>query len=161
MPQSLIQLPKEAEFKIAGQIITISNRMVVTRMGLFDKILDIVNYPYSDIKTLMDFEGHGVSFEAAIECCANELEWNMDVITDLIYHNYYTKRVYKNGMDCNWDKIRAFSTGEAGRIIADQFIEKIRDCDNWEELYNEMLYTSKFTKDMKKKIMKEIENKTE
>ena len=156
MPQSLTRLPKTADFKIGGIFITIKNHKVTNDLDLLSKIMHIIWQSDSDRETLYQFENNGISYEAAIECCVLNLEKDARVLGDLIYHDYYTKRVYKNGTDSNWNDILKFSESAAGRIIADQLVEKIKSCDDWGELYDEMLYTSKFTKDITNRIRVEV-----
>ena len=157
MPQDLTQLPKTADVDIAGCDIHIHNHKVVTADGLFGPIMYIVTWSDLPKNELVKFEKHGISYEAAIECCVLNLEKDAEVLTDLIYHDYDMKRVSKNGTDSNWNDLHIFSKSVAGRIIAGQFVEKIRSCDNWEELYNELHLTSKFSTDMKNKIKREME----
>ena len=156
MPQNTIQLPKNAEFEIDGYGVTIQNHMVTNYGGLFGPIMYIVTCLDLPKNELVKFEKHGISYEAAIECCVLNLEKDAEVLTDLIYHDYDMKRVSKNGTDSNWKDLHIFSKSVAGRKIAGQFTEKIRSCDDWGQLYEEMHHTSKFYKDMKNKIKEEM-----
>ena len=68
--QSLIQLPKTADIIIGMCHITIRNHKVTGDFGLFSDIMNIIVDPDSREYILVEFEKHGISFEAAIECCA-------------------------------------------------------------------------------------------
>ena len=156
MTQNLIQLPKEALFEVGKRLITIMDHKVMNRWGLLDTILLIVRSFDSDRQTLYQFEEHKVSFEAAIEYCAAELEHDTDALFCVVYGKYAIQNIRGLGIDKTYYLIEDFSKSVAGRKIAEQLIEKIRSCDNWGELYDEMLYTSKFTKDMRKRMIKEL-----
>ena len=158
MGQSLIQMPKTADIIIAGSLITIEDHKVKYNHSLLSKIRQIVSASFSNRNTLYQFEKHGVSFEAAIEYCVREIEHDTKVFADFIYWEYYhfdvsDKKVVILGLE----SIRVFTESEAGRIIAGQFVEKIRICNNWEELYDEFHYTSRFQQDIKSRICKELE----
>ena len=149
MTQSLTQLPKDATFRIAGWTIIIRNHEVMYIHGLIGEMMNIIHVGESDRDTLYQFEKHGISFEMAIEYCAKELEENSDVL------KLFISRYYDMCDSISLDV--GFSKSDAGRIIAGQFVEKIRSCDNWEELYNELHLTSMFQKEMKNKIKREME----
>ena len=149
MPQNLIQMPKDAEFEICGWLIEIRNHAVMLMDGLFGMMMHIIKDEGSDKQTLYQFEKYGVSFEAAIECCAWELENGVDVLARAISDKYRLWRALpKNIGHSEHD----FSESAAGRAVADQYIEKIRSCDNWGDLYAELHPTSKFSMDINTKI---------
>ena len=156
MPQSMTQLPKEADFNIDGWWVTINNHQISKYVSLWLKIINISQSPRSDKNTLYQFEKHGVSFEAAIEWCATEFEENADVLADVIYWHYGIQKVRENTVGSQFNLFSAFSESKAGRKIAVQYIEKIRCCNNWEELYEEMQMTSRFHEDMKSRIKVEV-----
>ena len=155
MPQSLIQLPKEAEFEIDGWPIHIQNHRV-TGNGLFSQILMIVSSLNSDANTLRLFEEHGISCEMIIEECAKELENDSEVLAHVIRWHCGNLKIKSVLAIDTTDAIFLFSKSVPGRKIAEQFIEKIRSCDNWEELYDEMLLYSRFRMDVKRRIVKGI-----
>ena len=146
MPQSLIQLPKEAGFYIVGWDMRIRNHKVTGTYGLFEKIVTIVYDSESNRESLEEFEKHKVSYEAVIEQCAAEIENDPTVLESAFFHN-------ENNDD--WDDIFNFLKSLRGRKIAAQYIERIRQCGGWGELYEELHPTSKFRNDMKNRIQKE------
>ena len=156
MPQNLIQLPKEADFLICGWNIIIQNHMVAEYTPLLGCIMNIVNDSTSQKDILCQFEKHGISFEAAIECCCGELEENdIKVFAKVIRDNVIYAWMMPN-YRVDWNSRMDFAKSLEGRKIASQFIEKIRSCGNWGELYAELQYTSKFSKDMKNRIKEEM-----
>ena len=155
MPQNLIQLPKEAYFPVSITTITIQDHKVVNRYGLFGKIGSITRRSNSDMQSLYQFEKHGVSFEAAIEECARELEHDIHILANAISDHY---EIWEKDDGCNrWNNLCDFAASETGRVMASQFIEMIRSCDNWEQLYDHMQLNSKFQKEMKGKINRWME----
>ena len=154
MPQSLIRMPKTADMEIAGWSIHIDDHEVVGVDGLFGNIMYIIIHKYSSWKTMADFENHGISFEAAVEECVRELENKADILKQIIFWFYKVHQI--TGIYVETIDLLRFSESVAGRKIAEQFIEKIRSCENWQELYDEMHLTSKFQKEMKNRIKKEM-----
>ena len=155
MPQSLIQLPKDAEFEIEEWCIKIEDHQMMYGAGLFTVMMDIVKGGYSHRNTLYQFEKHGISFEAAIECCVRELEYDTDAFIDFI-RQYCDGMKYMGSVADSLRGCGAFSESEIGRKIATQFVEKIRSCDDWDEFCTEMSQKSKFITYIKKKIKEEM-----
>ena len=156
MPQSLTRLPKEAEIGIGNWSVTIQDHKVVGDDGLTLKMIWIVNSPFAYRKTLSEFENWGVSFEAAVEWCAHELENNVKLVLNIIRRMMFLEA--KTNLDkCNVDDvILEFSkSGITGRI-ATLYVDKIRSCENWEELYDTLQQSSKFTKEMNDRIKEEV-----
>ena len=102
--QSLTQLPKTTKFEICGVPIEIQDHKLVFGGSLFDRIISITDDPDSNRDTLVKFEEYGVTFEAAIECCARDLEektcslrhhisWHYDVVKN--------RKIYTNE---NWNR---------------------------------------------------------
>ena len=163
MPQSLIQIPESAEFDIEGYTITIRDHKVVYVGGLHGEILYLIRSKTSYRDMLYQLEKHGISFEAAIECCSQELVEREHVLANTIYWLYDTVgKIKMTGKKNTQEVIIDFSKSAAGRKIAEQFVEKIRSCGNWGELYDELQLTTKFNRDMEERIIKEIkeQNKT-
>ena len=159
MPQSLTRLPQTADFKMERYPIRIRDHEVENWgvRGLLGKIMRVISHSDSNKETLCQFEKHGISFEMVIEYCACELEYNTDILADIMYGHYYDDDVLnEKGVILDLESIHIFSKSEAGRIIAGQFVEKIRNCGDWEELYDEMQMTGKFRKDMKRRIKREL-----
>ena len=148
MPQDLTELPETAKFEIGGWGIIIREHKVVNLKGLFGCIMYITGDQNHDRDTLTRFEEYGISYEAAVEYCIKELECSTIILAEALFWNYHIHEI---------EKISKIPNNLAMKIIAEQFIEKIRSCDNWGELYDEMCDTSQFTKDMKKRVLGEIE----
>ena len=157
MGQSLTQLPRTAEFKILGHTITIVEHKVKNYFGLSSTILDIINDQKTNRRILSEFEKHGVSFEAAIECCATELEYNVNKLARVIIWNY-ERRKFTDWISTekNTKEITVFTASLKGRRIAEELTAKIRNCDNWEELHDELHMNSEFQTEMKKRIREEM-----
>ena len=157
MGQSLIQMPKSAYFDIEGYTITIRDHKVENFGGLLGKIAGIIgDEVFSHRLILEEFEKHGVSYEAVIEWCAYELEHDTNILESIIRDQYG----YHEDAEHDYIRhknIRIFSKSEKGRNMANQFIEKIRSCENWGELYDELHPRSKFQREMGCRAIKEIE----
>ena len=156
MPQSLILLPERANIRILGWGIEIREHKVVGWGGLWGRIINIIEDTESHRGTLYQLEKHGLGYEAAIEWCARELEDNAYILAQFIYLNYNTDRIREMVGENVMNIIHVFSKGVTGRKMADQFTEKIRSCENWQELYDELHPASKFNLDMKNKITVEL-----
>ena len=156
MPQSLTQLPKNALFKIGTCSVIIREHAVRNSHGLFDIVDQIITDAESDRNTLYSFEENKISYEAAIEWCVNEIEENVSMLADVLCRRY-DKNQNINPYDIRRHRFFVFSKSKAGKKIATQLMEKIRSCDNWGELYEEMQPTSQFQKDIGERITVEIE----
>ena len=158
MPQSLTRLPKTADIKMDNWDITIRNHKMVNTVGMFPKIMSIIDDLKFNVQTLYQLEVHGISFEMVIENCVDGLENNVGVLADYIWgDNCRNSDWIATIGDSSWDQVLVFSKSVAGRNIAEQFIEKIRSCDDWQQLCEEMRLTSRFSRDMRQKILKEWE----
>ena len=156
MPQSLIQMPKTADFKISRWDITIRNHKVVNSDGLFGIMVDIIHKGPVDMEKLAEFEKQGISYEMVIEYCAQEMESNTKILGDLIYW-YYCLDIWNGKIkERYFDEVTRFSEGVTGRSMAEQLVEKIRSCDDWGELCRELNMTSKFQQGMEKRIKQEL-----
>ena len=152
MKQSLVGLPKEADFRICGWHIVIRDHIIENSIGLFGMIKGISQDSNSDRQTLLEFEKHKISYEAAIEELTRELEDDVRILADIIHaYNRDDVKSHCNIVRNTWNRLVKFSTTLAGRNIADQFVDKIRRCHNWEELYDEMQGTSRFNRYIIKK----------
>ena len=165
MPQSLTQLPETADLQIDEWPICIRDHKVLDDDGLFGEIMGIVNSLYVDRNELKQLEEHGISFEAAIECCAGELGGNEKIhgwrlLRFINWHpedmeechtSYRIMDKYGDALTLN------FSNSTAGRRIADEIVEEIRQCENWGELYDKLHMTSRFQKDINNKIRRKME----
>ena len=157
MPQSITQLPMYADFKILRYHFTIRYHKVREVERLFGNIMWIIVDTNSDGQTLRQFEKHGISFETMIEECARELEHDVGVLAWFICLNHNADTIRgPNILENKWSACLNFSKSDAGRNIADQFIEKIRSCDNWDQLYEEIHPQNIFCKNMEKRIIMEL-----
>ena len=156
MKQNLVQLPKTAKFKIGNRVITIRNHQVTDMYGLLGEIIGIIDDSKSDRDTLTGFEKYRVSYEAVVEYCVDEAEQDGYIIAGLMYNNNARNKSWVNYMTGMWSRAVNFSNSAAGREFTDQFIDKIRSCGSWQELYDELHLESKFQKNMMKKIKEEI-----
>ena len=154
MPQSLIQLPKTADFKMGNRNVKIQKHQVLNEEGLFVILRSAIRTAPYNRQLLHKFEDHRISFEAAIEYCIRELEEKPGVLADVIYWYYFD---LWNGRDVRENELEDYSKSITGRKIADEFIEKIRNCSSWEELYDEMRRESEFNKHMSWKSLREFE----
>ena len=154
MSQSMTQLPKDAKFRMGGWNIKIQDHKVEYPYGLFDCIVDIISDYRSDRQTLYQFEEHGISWEMAIEECIRELEEDTKMFGESTY--WHNNKGVTGNKYVDLDSRIAFSESVAGRKIVRLVVEKIRSCDNWDDLYDEMQLTTKFHKDMRKRINKEL-----
>ena len=159
MPQNLIQFPLETDFIIGGVWIRIRDHKIVERSGLLDRIMAINTMHFNDGQTLYQFEKYGVSFEAAIEYCVGEIETELTILAHIIHWQYLVWIETMPDEESNLTALFDFSKGVTGRAIADMFTEKIRSCDNWDQLYDELHYESKFHKDMERKIVGAIKQR--
>ena len=157
MTQSMTQLPETADIEILGWYLTIRDHMFVGYVGLLGSIIDMISVPNSDRDVLCQFEKYKVSFEAAIDCCTREIKDDVRVLSNIIFWNYDVKKTKDRDTFEHLNAVLDFLKSAAGRKIAEQFIDKINNCDNWRQLYDEMHLESKFQKDMKSKIIAELE----
>ena len=153
MSQSLTRLPKTAKIKMEGWNITIENYRV-THGSFWYITLLLIGNSSQNRDTLYKIEKQGFSFEMVIEYYIRELEEDAEVFAGTI-DRHYGIRYIEDGF-ITWEELVAFSKSVAGRKIAEQLIEKIRSCDNWDDLYDEMQPTGKFHTEMKQKIKEEL-----
>ena len=158
MPQSLIQLPQTAYFKIEGWPVTIREHEIVGDNSLVLTMTLVIKLEDYYRGVLSKFEKEGISFEAAIEECARELEQDTNTFTEVIYWFYGFCEFEEKDPENIKGFIHSFSESEAGRTIAGQIVEKIRSCNSWEELYDELQWTSKFHKNILCRIKKGLED---
>ena len=156
MTQSLVQLPESAHFIIEGWVVEIKNHRVTDDGGLTGWIMGIVMSGYSNRDSLAEFEKHGISYEAAIEECCCELEDRTEVLADFIDIWYNSQSMWDNEYTFTWEQIHTFSKNSRGVKFAEEFIDRMRSCEDWGEFYDEMHCGNKFHKDMAKKTMMEI-----
>ena len=161
MKQSIVQLPESLDFEIDGwQIIIRNHRITSSHGGLFGRMVCIAGGQESDKYTLAEFEKHGINFETVIECSVSEFEDEPAVLADLIWsYAFYHCKHYNVKLDANWPKCMNFSNSEMGLAYAQEFTNKIRNCKNWGELYDEMHPDSRFSIDIRCRILKEFESK--
>ena len=152
VPQNLIQLPKNAEIQILGWGIGIRNHAMISPFTLIESVIGIIQDVRSDWQSLCQLEKHGINFETAIECCIDELENRTDPLEHII-SNYYNICEFKDDENVDVDNLVEFSKVEAFRAATCQLVEKIRSCDDWQQLYEELHTSSTFQKGMKTRII--------
>ena len=155
--QSIVRLPEMVDFKIGRWPVIIWDHRITDSGGLLNVIKNLAGDMQADRETLSQFEDHGISYETAIECCIGELEEDPHILAEFIYWDYKiekSKKSYYQGKISN--ELGFFVNSEMGRNIADHIIEKLRDCQNWGELYDEMHPDSKFNEDIIKQIREEM-----
>ena len=158
MPQNMIELPQEAEFDIEGFHVVIQNHRVKTYdHSLLGAIIMITRNTSIDVNTLQQFERHGISYEAAVEECAYELENNASALAWVIYWSHDSARIKDATTGNTREEVDIYAASDRGRKIAAQYIEKIRSCDDWQQLYEQLHYNSPFQKEMEGKVLAEIE----
>ena len=156
MPQRIVQLPKKAEFEIMGCPIIINDHRIMNYCDIFDEVMNIIQHSDYDRHALDQFEKYGVCFKDAIKYYIRELKYDTKSLVYVVFRHY---NVHKNTRKQNndlWDIIRDFSESEAGAMITRRFIDKINNCGNWGELYSEMHNTSRFSLDLKSRIIWEL-----
>ena len=156
MPQSLTLLPKTADIPFGLFDISIREHRAVNAGRLLGGTVDIITHGDSDRESLEEFEKHGISFEAAIEYYVWELEKNSYVFAYLIDRYYDDTGYRKVDVEKEYKFFMNSTSSDAGKKIADQLVEKIRSCENWGELYDEMHMNNRFQKDMKDRILGEL-----
>ena len=150
MPQSLTGLPETANIMIGGYVITIRNHGIRGSRSLFENIMTVVyNNSNENREILVEFEKYKVSYEAVIERCAMEIEKDTAVLVNVVFYDEDENQLLHDA----WGGLLKFSKSDAGRVMAGQLIDKIRDCNNWGELYDEMQMTSKFKKEIRRRRM--------
>ena len=161
MEQNLLNLPETAVISVdgVGTLFRIKNHKVAGVRGLFNTMSAVVHHGAWD-KAVSDMKSQGFTYESVIERCARELEGNSYVLADFMYGHYNFKRrgtITLPEKASIHDACLDFSESVRGRMIADQIVEKIRDCNNWGELHQIMEKSGKFGTDMKRRIRKECE----
>ena len=155
MPQNLIQLPKEATIHIAGNHIQIEEHRVRDGYGLIGCMMIIVMDSPHNREILTQFEKYRVSFEAAIEESVRELEGDAEILANILDLDQDIQREFP-GAKSHMNIFIPFSKSEAGRTIAGIYVEKIRNCSDWGELYDQMHWKSKFHREMKTRTKMEM-----
>ena len=148
-------MPKQMSVQIQGWPVTIHNHRVTSKDGLFGRIAVIVRYPDSYRESLAEFEKYGINFEMVVEYCACELLDDPLILAGVTWH-YNIKTFKHTPSTILWNRITMFSKSIVGRHIADQFIDKIRNCDNWGELYDIMHPQNKFNRNIRSRMTAEL-----
>ena len=123
---------------------------------MFAIIMYMVRSQRSDKKSLYEFEKQGISFEMIIENCVRELENNTKLLAYHINTSPPIRKINNRSDKITLKRIIAFTAGEEGMKLAGRYIEMIRSCNNWEDLYDQMLPTSEFWKEMNDRIHAEF-----
>ena len=141
MVQNLVQLPETANIIINGFQLYIENHRIWSGY-LLEWSLEIMNQHVWN-QAVAEMQSAGISFEAFVETCADEIDSNYMVQIALLKSHY--------GIMRTWGKWRRFTKSDAGIEFARIFTDKIRDCSDWKEFHEHMHSQSKFQKYMGKK----------
>ena len=146
MPQSLTRLPEAVHIRIGIWEIEIVNYKIKKGKSFLGFMMDIIaSYNWKEF--VDEMQKHGISYESVIETCAEEIEHNNGVFANIAAFHYKALKTH--------DDSKIFSKSVAGRRIADEIIERMRQCENWQELYSIMIKESETSKDIRNKIVKE------
>ena len=150
MAQSLTRLPETATIhNVGGLDLVIKNHEVEQTTLLYWIMGTMAGENWNEVVTQM--EKSGISFEIAVETCVKELDTLNTLFADIVWEPLnYTK---------DWDEAFELSKSILGRKMAEQYIENIRRCDNWDDLNREMNPKSQFHKQIKNKIIIEKQTK--
>ena len=123
MVQEIVKLPETASISIGWRDLVIDNHKVTSEEGMFYWAVAVVaGYDWDVAVSRMIRQK--ISYEAFIECCAAELENDINTLANMAW--WHTDM--KNRIECN-----AFVSSPGGKNIAMEIVEKIRGCDNWNE----------------------------
>ena len=148
--QSLIRLPKDLVISIAGAVLKIENHRVKTPSnGLMAFMLDLCRFRTA--KQMAEME-KTIQFEAVIEYCAEEMDENHGLLAGIIVLHYGASLK-------DWNEFVEFSNSIGGRLVAGRLVEKIRNCDDWEEFWVELQVKSQFNADIKQTITRSMKRK--
>ena len=148
MPQSLIQMPESA-IMFSRMTIHIRNHRVQYGNNLFGWAMWSIHGKEWE-QAVSEMEKHGITYEVFIEYIVAELEQNHSVFAQAIKWHYDIRHP-------NWKEYSVFSASETGRKITQSIIDGIRDCENWKQVHDTMNQQSRFYKDIKKTINREVE----
>ena len=155
--QSIVGFPESAEIVICGWNIEIQDQKAANEGGLFWDIMAASRMPDCNRQSLSQFEKYNISFESVINYCAEELEENPETLADILFTHYKIRVIMHKDIYDRHNKFVSFSASPAGRYIADQYAEKIRDCDSWQELYDVAILTGVFQKKVRDTATRELE----
>ena len=159
--QEIAALPESADFYMCDIHVVIRNHKFDGSVGsFFETVMGIIQSEDSNIQTLSQFEDYGISFEGVIEYCAAELEdvpknFGAYIWLYVIERSAFSMAKYNTDLPT----YENFSNSESGLAYAQEFTNKIRNCKNWGELYDEMHPGSKFSIDIMCRILKEFGKK--
>ena len=146
--QTLIRLPKDLNIVIGGYPLTIENhRVKIPTSGLTYFMLDLCRIRTA--KQMAEME-KTIQFEAVIEYCVEEIDKDDTVLAGIITLHY---GVYWTHLD----ELMGYCNGVEGRHVAERLVEKIRNCDDWEEFWVEMQVKSQFNVNIKQIIARSVE----
>ena len=97
--------------------------------------------------TVKEIESQGITYEAFIEKCVSELDCYERIFERIPAYFGIEKIIYKYG---------TFSSGEVARGLAQYIIDVMRNCGDWDELYNMINKDSIFRWEIKKQIVLEM-----
>ena len=165
MPQSLTRLPKTAHILHRGMYIRIKDHEVIKTChrdpgDIIDWVAEQARVPdlfnwlatlscngnWTDVVAQM--EQQGINYEMVIEHCVTALENTPGVLGTYIYNHY---KITGDLIACV-----NFSKSAAGRRTSDELVVRIRNCNNWRELFTEMSLKNKSYGSLRKLIKKDM-----
>ena len=142
MVQNIVQLPEYAKISIGEWTLTVTNHRVVSSWGLLHWLLQMIARDSWD-DAVEKLKNNGFSYEGTIEYCVAELETDTYTFLQIIYWYFEIKKKNDPHM---------FYTTEDSAAIVDEFIEKLRGCDDWIKLYDIMVPGGEFYKHIRDQI---------
>ena len=148
MVQNITNFPKNVSIQIDDNGIQIRDHKPAPRWEMFDSMMRAVaSKTYWDLVTAM--ESAGISYDAVIEQCVDELEsptLKMRMWITILVHD----------IDVFTSVHKMFAESDTGLEIGDEYVDMIRSCGNWGEFYHNMNPKSRFHKHMKRRIRREM-----
>ena len=127
MGQNLVGLPKEAHIRLGMWILEIKDHRIQGNDFIW-RWLCLVTREHHWKEVAKTLDENGVTFEAVIETCVVDFEKNHDILAWMMGTHL--------GAGLKWAESMEFSKSATGRAAADRIIEDIRQCDDWEDLFN-------------------------
>ena len=150
--QEIVRLPENAIITAPEYDLHIENHEVVDTWTLLFWVKKV--FRNNALETVLpQLKKHGISFEAVIEYCVTELEEQNTLRENIVswHFNVYMEIEY----DDKNSKIK-YETSQETLQIREQIIEEMRNCSDWDDLRRSFNEESRFSKDMKEQIKKQM-----
>ena len=92
-------------------------------------MLNAIDQRIDMMKVFAEMERQGLSYPICVETCATELEYK---------HVFSLGVVFRYDSEKHWGKANRLANTSLGTGIKDEFLQKIRDCESYEEFASEM-----------------------